>query len=308
MLSIGQAKLKDGKIVYQNKNQFTEADPVVNNYIKKYGKEKVSLVGHSLGGSLAQYFAVKYDTNAVTFGAADVFPLLTKREQEYALNGNFKDNIISYTYPDDIIGTRYRHAIGSVYYMSDPSIRINKGLGNHGVINYTDNSLFNEHGYFIPSRLYDDTLVTVLTDSPLALKNQGVKGFNILIKSSILELHAKQMEESTQVIENCHKALQRFYDFYSDEMRALKSKYNRAVGHGRFDRLTTADVEEAFRKLRKYENGIPVMFSYQSYENILTDMKDMHDDTGEIAFYMQKMGREFEQLDHMLARWLGFQT
>ncbi|MBU5265506.1 hypothetical protein [Virgibacillus proomii] len=39
--------------------------------------------------------------NAVTFAAADVFDLLSKEDQERALNGEFKDNIISYTYPDE---------------------------------------------------------------------------------------------------------------------------------------------------------------------------------------------------------------
>ncbi|WP_198434094.1 alpha/beta fold hydrolase, partial [Virgibacillus salexigens] len=89
-------------------NQFTEADHVVNKYVQKYGANNITFVGHSLGGGLAQYYAVEYDSNAITFAAADVFDLLSEENQKRALSGEFKDNVISYTYPDDAVGTFYK--------------------------------------------------------------------------------------------------------------------------------------------------------------------------------------------------------
>ncbi|MFP3442937.1 hypothetical protein R0K18_34900, partial [Pantoea sp. SIMBA_133] len=78
--------------------------------------KNITFVGHSLGGGLAQYFAVNHDSNAVTFAAADIYSLLTPDQQQRAINGEYKDNVISYTYPDDMVGTYYKESVGSVYY------------------------------------------------------------------------------------------------------------------------------------------------------------------------------------------------
>ncbi|WP_077302443.1 lipase family protein [Virgibacillus pantothenticus] len=92
-LTTGKAKLnsKGKTLTYTNKNQFTEAAPIVGKYVKKHGANNIVFTGHSLGGGLAQCFAVKHDSNAITFASADVFDLLSKEDQERALNGEFKD-------------------------------------------------------------------------------------------------------------------------------------------------------------------------------------------------------------------------
>ena len=46
LLASGQAKIEDGKFIRVNKNQFTEADPVVNKYIEAHGAENITFVGH----------------------------------------------------------------------------------------------------------------------------------------------------------------------------------------------------------------------------------------------------------------------
>src|SRR5690625_2370350 len=73
LLASGQAKIENGKFIRVNKNQFTEADPVVNKYIEEHGAENITFVGHSLGGALAEYFAVKYDLQAVWFLARSLW-------------------------------------------------------------------------------------------------------------------------------------------------------------------------------------------------------------------------------------------
>ncbi|MBN8208945.1 hypothetical protein JI666_09325 [Bacillus sp. NTK071] len=78
-LTSGSAELdsKAGTITYVHQNQFTEAKEKVDHYVKKFGAKNINFVGHSLGGGLAQYFAVTNDSNAVTFAAADIYSLLT---------------------------------------------------------------------------------------------------------------------------------------------------------------------------------------------------------------------------------------
>ncbi|WP_121641062.1 alpha/beta fold hydrolase [Virgibacillus sp. Bac330] len=148
-LLTGKAKFdsKDKTLTYDTKNQFTAAEQVVEKYVKKHGSDNIVFTGHSLGGGLAQYYAVQHDANAVTFAAADVFRLLSKEDQERALNGEFKDNIISYTYPNDVVGTFYKHSVGSVYYMKDPVETKGVGLATHGIKNFLEKDLYNEDGY-----------------------------------------------------------------------------------------------------------------------------------------------------------------
>ncbi|WP_407058263.1 alpha/beta fold hydrolase [Tigheibacillus jepli] len=138
-------------MTYLNINQFTEADAFVKENIEKYGKENVTFVGHSLGGGLAEYYAVQYDADAITFASADVYDLLSDEQKKNVKNGVYRDKIISYTYPDDIVGSWYDEAIGSTYYMSDPYENNRKTLSTHGIDkNFNDKSLFNKNGYYLP--------------------------------------------------------------------------------------------------------------------------------------------------------------
>src|SRR5699024_11919974 len=96
IIAIDLSKNEDEIFIRVNKNQFTEADHVVNKYIEAHGAENITSVGHSLGGALAEYFAVKYDSHAVSFAAPDIHNLLTKEQRRMVADGDFKDNIISY--------------------------------------------------------------------------------------------------------------------------------------------------------------------------------------------------------------------
>src|SRR5699024_4492044 len=159
-----------------NKNQFTEADPVVNKYIEAHGAENITFVGHSLGGALAEYFAVKYDSHAVFFAAPDIHNLLTKEQRQMVADGDFKDNIISYAYPDDLVSWYANHSMGFTYCLAHPwEASFVKWLDNQGIKRYTGKDLIDDDGYFIPDFLFDETLFGHPEKSTLTLKNSGMK-------------------------------------------------------------------------------------------------------------------------------------
>ncbi|GGB54622.1 hypothetical protein GCM10011409_35300 [Lentibacillus populi] len=297
---------EDGKVKDINKNQFTAAEPLVKKYVKKYGKDNITFVGHSLGGGLAEYFAVQYSADAITFASADIYDLLTKEQKERVQNGYYKDKIISYTYPNDLVGTFHNQVMGSLYYMSDPSVDSMKWFSTHGITeNYANSKMFDENGYFLSQLLYDSTLYAQLKKSPLELKNNGVHGFSVVIKSEILRSYAQKIEENTDLIEQTENSLRNFYDYYVQTLQDIKSKYSRLVGYGKYDMLSISDVEEIFSQFGKLDSGVPIMFNMDQYDEILTSLKRMKNDTGEIAYNMNKMGNEFEKTDYVLAQWLG---
>ncbi|WP_337969959.1 lipase family protein [Virgibacillus salexigens] len=305
-LATGKAKLNpnDQTITYTNKNQFTEADHVVNKYVQKYGANNITFVGHSLGGGLAQYYAVEYDSNAVTFAAADVYGLLSEENQKRALNDEFKDNVISYTHPDDAVGTFYKDSIGSVYYMGNPA-EGGWGLSSHGIKNYMANSMYDEEGYFLPGLLYDEKIQDQLTMSPLALKNSGVSDFHIRIQSSLMDGYVIKMKESEEQIAATRKALTHFLDDYITTMTELKNKYMSAVGVGKYDKLHASHVEEIFHDLTDIgPEGLPMLLDIGELEDLLAKLQKSHTDTGDIAYNMDKMSKDFAHMDQLLAQWL----
>src|SRR5699024_11997047 len=99
LLSLGKAKVEDGKFIKINKNQFTVADPIVTEQVQKYGAENITFLGHSLGGALAEYFAVKHESDAITYAAPDSDSILSDKQKQKVDDGDFQDNIITYAYP-----------------------------------------------------------------------------------------------------------------------------------------------------------------------------------------------------------------
>ncbi|WP_051999432.1 hypothetical protein [Listeria cornellensis] len=82
-------KLKDvkadvGLLSSKTKGQFDDYDRFVHATLKKYDVRDYSFTGHSLGGALAQYEAVKHTKPATTFAAARAYHKLTDAEQTKA--------------------------------------------------------------------------------------------------------------------------------------------------------------------------------------------------------------------------------
>lgn len=307
LLTSGQAKIEDGKFIKINKNQFTVADPIVTKQVQKYGAENITFIGHSLGGALSEYFAVKHDSHAITFAAPDIYNILTDKQKQKVNNGDFQDNIISYAYPDDLVSSYNHRVIGSTYYLSDPNEdELKQSLKNHSLKNYTKKSLFDKDGYFIPKLLYTHGLVGHPETSPLQLKNNGVGNFNILIQASIMRRYSQQVEEKADLIERTEKALKGFLDYYEDSMKEMKNKYINQAGSGEYNLLNSSDVNDLFSNLGKMEKGIPFIFDVEHYEEILHNISKLRKDTEEISFHMDKMGNDFEKTDNLLAEWLKF--
>lgn len=310
LIASGSAKLNDdGTFSYVNKNQFTEADKVVSTYVKEYGADQITFTGHSLGGGLAQYFAVKYDSNAVTFAAADVFNLLTKVEQKQVKNGEFKDQIISYIDPKDLVSTHYQVPVGSMYYINNPSDAGGIGLKTHGISNYLEPELYNDKGYFNPESLYDESLKGQLSlavnKSPLEFKNAGISGFSVLIQSELMRFYARGMQISEEVLKIRKNSIEQLLDMHFNDMNELKKMYMNSTGAGNYDRLTPADVEDVLHELVTMDKGTPMLLDLYDMEDLLVTLQRLQEDTGEIAFNMEKMANDFENTDKILANWLG---
>jgi hypothetical protein len=183
-----------------------------------------------------------------------VFDLLSKEDQKRALNGEFKDNIISYTYPNDIVGTFYNQSVGSVYYVGDPADKNGKTLKTHGIKNYLSEGMFNEEGYLRPHLLYGEKIRGQLLSSPLELKNSGVHDFHIRIQTELMHQLAMEMQESEELVATTRRALTRLLDDHIATMKELKNTYRNMVGSGKYDKLNTAHVDEIFRELVDVES------------------------------------------------------
>ncbi|MFP7171202.1 lipase family protein [Terribacillus sp. FSL K6-0262] len=313
-LQTGNAKLNaNGTITFTNKNQFTEAEAAVKKYIEKYGAENITFTGHSLGGGLAQYCAVMYDSNAVTFAAADAYGLLDEDKQKRVSQGDYKDKIITYAYPSDAVAMFHDKTIGSLYYMEDPAGKDGLGdqmadmLGSHGIKNYTDVSLYNEDGYYKSDLLFDEKLRAAISTSPLFLKNSGVSDFHIVIQTELMKSYAAQVEASEDLIAKTKKEMMQFLDDYLSAMEYAKSKFKGQVGSGRYDKLNGSDVDDIYRDLTVTgPKGVPMLFEMDYFDELIGFLKDAQSDTGEIAYNMNKMAKDFAHIDEMLAGWLRF--
>jgi Lipase (class 3) len=313
-LQTGNAKLNDnGTITFTNKNQFTEAEAAVKKYVDKYGAENITFTGHSLGGGLAQYCAVIYDSNAVTFAAADSYGLLDEDKQKRVNEGDYKDKIITYAYPSDAVAMFHDETIGSLYYMEDPAGKDGLGdqladmLGSHGIKNYMDSSYYNEDGYYKSALLFDEKLRAAISTSPLFLKNTGVSDFHIVIQTELMKSYAAQVEASEDLIAKTKKEMMQFLDDYLSAMEYAKSKFKGRVESGRYDKLNGSDVDDIYRDLTVTgPKGVPMLFEMDYFDEVIEFLKDAQSDTGEIAHNMNKMAKDFAHIDEMLAGWLRF--
>lgn len=118
----GPAKLAADKIAYEN-NQFHQAEELYAAVQKEYPNADISLTGHSLGGGLAQYVAVRQDIPAVTYSAPTSLNLLADDLADQVRNGDFDSKIINYVHPSDSVGAgpfgEYERHVGSTYYIGN---------------------------------------------------------------------------------------------------------------------------------------------------------------------------------------------
>ncbi|MBC1604442.1 hypothetical protein HCJ39_06920 [Listeria rocourtiae] len=85
-------------------SQFAEYDNFVKSTLSKHTTKNYTFTGHSLGGALAHYEAVKHTKPAITFAAARSFHKLTPEEQQKAKNGEYFQYIKDYRHTGDVVG------------------------------------------------------------------------------------------------------------------------------------------------------------------------------------------------------------
>ncbi|KNE19383.1 hypothetical protein [Virgibacillus pantothenticus] len=165
--------------------------------------------------------------------------------------------------------------------------------------------MYNEEGYFLPNLLYGEKIKGQLQSSPLELKNSGVHDFHIRIQTELMHQLAMEMEESEELITSTKIALTRLLDDHLATMKDLRNTYRNMVGSGKYDKLNTAHVDEIFRELVDVESdGTPLLIDINEFEHLLEKLRKSQHDTGEIAYNMEKMSKDFKQMDQILAQWL----
>ena len=106
--------LKDDLKMYLHKmpSQAKSANNLYNYVKKEYPNHNIVLVGHSLGGSLAQIIASIYNLDAITFNAFGIGNILKDSSKLHV------DKIINYCNPDDPITTMKKSLhIGKCYFL-----------------------------------------------------------------------------------------------------------------------------------------------------------------------------------------------
>ncbi len=109
-------------IEYEN-NQFHQAEELYEAVKKQYPNAEITATGHSLGGALTQFVAVRNGISGVTFSAPSVTNLLSDELLEQVNNGDFDQQIVNYVHPSDSVGagpfSEYKRHIGSTYYIGN---------------------------------------------------------------------------------------------------------------------------------------------------------------------------------------------
>lgn len=85
--------------------QFYQAEELFRTVQKDYPTADITTTGHSLGGGLAEYVAVRNDLSAVTYDPANILPVLSDDIIKRIDNGEFKDKIYSISHPGDIVSS-----------------------------------------------------------------------------------------------------------------------------------------------------------------------------------------------------------
>lgn len=83
--------------------QYTEASHFYNLVAEKYGKDNITVIGHSLGGALAQLIGAEYNVNTITFNAPGVLHLLKNINPNLSLNKSDYTNITNYNLANDVL-------------------------------------------------------------------------------------------------------------------------------------------------------------------------------------------------------------
>lgn len=225
--NLGLVAKKDNK-----EGQFKAYDKFVNGTLEKFKTQDYSFTGHSLGGGLAQYEAVKHLKPAVTFAAARAFNKLTAQEQEKALNGEYWNLIKDYYHKDDVVGKLPPNAeVFYKQYLMERNSSENKldklGIGGHMQSTFT--GCFEADGS------------AKLLINPDEIINQIERLDEVFAKMRQVENYMQDYEEWEKM-----------------QSQRLRSQLDEETWEGgKYSELTSWDVDDVLTEVsRKYKDGV----------------------------------------------------
>lgn len=225
--NLGLVAKKDNK-----EGQFKAYDKFVNGTLEKFKTQDYSFTGHSLGGGLAQYEAVKHLKTAVTFAAARAFNKLTAQEQEKALNGEYWNLIKDYYHKDDVVGKLPPNAeVFYKQYLMERNSSENKldklGIGGHMQSTFT--GCFEADGS------------AELLINPDEIINQIERLDEVFAKMRQVENYMQDYEEWEKM-----------------QSQRLRSQLDEETWEGgKYSELTSWDVDDVLTEVsRKYKDGV----------------------------------------------------
>ena len=104
---------------YQN-NQFVQAMNLFDKVKVEYPDADISTTGHSLGGALAEYVAIRNGISSTTYNPPSIVHLLPDNIQEKVRNGDYLKTNVAYVHPGDTVGSGVKDAeqhVGATYYI-----------------------------------------------------------------------------------------------------------------------------------------------------------------------------------------------
>ncbi|MBC2173866.1 lipase family protein [Listeria booriae] len=260
-------------------NQFFDYEHFIQGTLDDFPTKDFQFTGHSLGGALAHYGAVKFNKPAITFAAARSFNKLTLEEQEMAKNGAYFNQIKDYRHTGDVVGSLppgafvfYQQFISENASGSDP-YNAHMPTGFRGQ--------FNSNGSVKLKISPDD------------------------IQRSARELHA-MAEDITKVI----RALEDFREDEARDMKKLQRDLEDATFGGEYDLLMVSEIDDAIQEVAVHKReGIYRLhnddLTVELIENLQSHQKELltfSDAIGRAAYEMQRSDQEAGQ---DLARYLG---
>ncbi|MEM4992260.1 hypothetical protein WKH56_06930 [Priestia sp. SB1] len=210
-------KNENGEVKTETKvsNQFDQSDKLVQAVLKEFPDKNISLTGHSLGGALASYAAVKNNVKAVTYSSPSVVKLLNKKEQKKANEGKYDKQVVNYVHPKDSVGAggivAYKNHIGSTYYigtsydmenrenLSSPIARLMDSISGDAYYHGSNHYTFDEFGNINNPILTLASTGDVIAHSPRFFSTETG---TIEVTPKDLENFANNLEQILQKLES----------------------------------------------------------------------------------------------------------
>lgn len=286
-VSRGSEELADWK---QNANlvnnkvdgQFKSYHDFVNQFLKDYQVADYSFTGHSLGGALAQYEAVKHVKPAVTFAAARAYNKLTTEEQAKAKKGNYWNLIKDYRHADDVVGMLPPNALSFYpqYFMerntSPKSTLDDFGIGGH--MNPTFEGCFGSDG-----------------SAQLLYKPADIRQLGQTIQ-----------QVGTEYIDHMIQDLEEFRQEQGEKVKALYRKYIARTEGGDLNRLTEQDIQDYFSQLA--HNRVDGAYRFYNDELLCDQISRLTQEQfawNDLGLRVVAAADSIENNDHKLAQILG---